>query len=123
MRHYLADRLLTRWEPEALEARCNDLLAARLPPDLTQHRHRLAADLHLVPYYGGPLELAEELRRGDAKAGTTRFHCYASAYLIRKGRRLTLAVAFVWAVDDVLDVLAAFIDHTESQSEADPPIR
>lgn len=109
VRQYLADRLLTRWELEELEARCNELLAARLPAGLDRHRHRVAIDLHLVPYYGAPLEMEEELRRGEAKAGTTRFHCYATAYLIRHGRRLTLAVAFVWSVDDVLDVLVELL--------------
>lgn len=111
VRHYLAERLLDCWEVEVLEARCNDLLVARLPAGLGRQRHKVAIDLHLVPYYGAPAYEAGELRRGEAKAGTTRFHCYATAYLVRAGRRLTLAVAYVWAEDALLDVLVELLDR------------
>ena len=33
--------------------------------------------------------------RHPAKAGTTHFHAYATAYVVRAGRRLTLAVLFL----------------------------
>ena len=105
VRHYLADRLLRRQDLDTLEARCNALLVARLPADVGQRRQRLAIDLTLLPYYGQPARARGELRRGEAKAGTTRFHAYASAYVMREGRRVTLAVTFVWAEDELLDVV------------------
>lgn len=106
VRHYLADRLFLCQDLDALEAQCHAVLVARLPADLRGRRHRLAIDLTLLPYYGAPATAAGELRRGEAKAGTTRFHAYASAYLMRGGRRVTLALTFVWAEDDLLDVLS-----------------
>jgi putative transposase len=105
VRHYLDRRLFAQLEIGELEARANALLAERLPPDLTRHPVRAAVDLTLLPYYGAPAEEPEELRRGPAKAGTTRFHAYATAYVVRAGRRLTLALAFVYADDALLDVV------------------
>src|ERR687886_2287653 len=44
VRHYLADRLFTCQDLDALEAQCNALLVARLPTDLHGRRHRVAID-------------------------------------------------------------------------------
>ncbi|MBI4581090.1 MAG: hypothetical protein HY718_15405 [Planctomycetes bacterium] len=84
-----------------------------MPAGLTQQRHRVAIDRHLVPYYGRPAAEPGELRRGAAKAGTPRFHCSATASLLRNGRRLTLALAFVWAEDAVLAVLQELLDRLD----------
>lgn len=113
VRHYLEDRLLWPLTVEELEARCNGLLAARLPPGVVGHCHRVAIDLTLLPYYGDYADEPGELRRGPAKAGTTRFHAYATAYLIRNGRRVTLAVAFVYAEDALLDVLEELLTRLD----------
>jgi hypothetical protein len=114
VRHYLGERLLWPLPVEELEARCNTLLAARLPPGVVGRRHRVAIDLTLLPYYGEYADDPGEVRRGPAKAGTTRFHAYGTAYLIRSGRRVTVAVAFVYAEDtlgDVLEELLTRVDH------------
>lgn len=105
VRQHLAGRLLRRQDLDALEVRCQDLLTARRPADLVRRRQRLAVDLTLVPHYGAPALRPGEVRRGEAKAGTTRFHCYATALVVRDGRRVTLAATFVWAEDELLDVL------------------
>lgn len=39
-----------------LERQLNAALHQRLPEDIANHRHRLAIDLHLIPYYGTPTE-------------------------------------------------------------------
>jgi putative transposase len=111
VRQVLAEQLFAQTDPEALEDECNRLLVARLPAGLDRRTQRLAVDLVLLPYYGAPAAEAGELRRGEAKAGTTRFHCYATAYLIRDGRRVTLALAFVHAEDALLDVLAELLQR------------
>jgi hypothetical protein len=113
VRHYLAERLLWPLPLEDLETRCNDLLAARLPPGVVGRRHRVAIDLTLLPYYGEYADEPGEVRRGPAKAGTTRFHAYGSAYLIRSGRRVTVAVAFVYAEDALLDVLEELLTRLD----------
>jgi putative transposase len=56
---------------------------------------RVAIDLHLRAYHGQPQSDPCELYRGRAKSGTTHFHAYATAYLILRGRRVTLALAYV----------------------------
>jgi len=111
VRQVLAEHLFAQTDPEALEDECNALLAARLPPGLDRRPHRLAVDLTLVPYHGAPFAEDGEVRRGEAKSGTTRFHCYATAYLVRAGRRVTLALAFVRAEDALLDVLQELLDR------------
>jgi putative transposase len=113
VRHYLGERLLWPRSMDELEARCNDLLVARLPPGVVGHRHRVAIDLTLLPYYGEYADEPGELRRGPAKAGTTRFHAYGTAYLIRSGRRVTVAVAFVYAEDALLDVLEELLTRVD----------
>lgn len=39
---------------DGLETQLNGALQHRLPPKVLNHRHRLAIDLHLIPYYGHP---------------------------------------------------------------------
>jgi hypothetical protein len=76
-----------------LEHELNTALQQRLPRDIPNHRHRLAIDLHLIPYYGTPTEQERPyLYRSQAKAGTTTFFAYATVYVIRCHQRVTLAV-------------------------------
>ena len=78
-----------------LQRRLNKALTALLPAGLRRRRHRLAIDLTLIPYHGRPDDNDNELLRGQAKSGTTHFHGYATAYLIRHGCRFTLALRYV----------------------------
>ena len=70
-------------------------MVADLPRGLTRRRQRLAIDLTLLPYHGRPAHDADELVRGQAKSGTTHFHAYATAYVVPRGRRFTVASAYV----------------------------
>lgn len=78
-----------------LQRRINHALVADLPKALRRRRHRLAIDLTLIPYHGRPLESEEEVYRGPAKSGTSHFHAYATAYLVRHGQRFTVAFTVV----------------------------
>jgi IS4 transposase len=74
----------------------------------------VAIDLTLPPYHGEPAREEAEIRRGPAKSGTTHFHGYATAYLIRKNKRLTLAMTSVRArepLSAVLERLLAELDR------------
>jgi hypothetical protein len=73
----------------------NRALQGDLPHALRRRRQPLAIDLHLVPYHGSPLHDEDEVYRGPAKSGTSHFHAYATAYVIRKGQRFTVALAYV----------------------------
>src|SRR5437660_1294292 len=83
--------------PEFLRLqRClNQALADGLPKPLRRHRQRLALDLTLIPYYGQPFADPAELYGGTAKAGTRLFHAYATAYVIHRGCRWTVALRVV----------------------------
>jgi putative transposase len=52
----------------------------------------IAIDTTLIPYHGQPFADDGEIFRGQPKHGTTHFHCYATAFVIRNGLRFTLAI-------------------------------
>lgn len=105
--------LLTTMELEAIEGELNKLLVAHLPPRILGPRHRIAVDLVFLPYYGEPSQDPRELRRSKANKGTPRFHCSATAYLIKKDKRVTLALSYVQADDTLLDVLKRILTRLE----------
>jgi putative transposase len=88
---------------EEIERRCNSMIVSTLPPRLDIRPQKIAIDLVLIPYYGD--EQTEEIRRSKAKRSTTKFFCYATAYLIRKNKRVTLAFTFVRPSDTLFEVL------------------
>jgi len=79
----------------ALQRQLNAALAGHLPKALRKHPQRLAIDLTLIPYHGRPFRDPEEIYRGQAKDGTSHFHAYATAYVVRKGQRSTVALTGV----------------------------
>jgi putative transposase len=86
--------------------RClNRALAGDLPKALRRRPQPVAIDLVLIPYHGEPLKDADEVYRGQPKCGTSHFHAYATAYVIHKGQRFTLALAYVRKGEKLEDVL------------------
>src|SRR4051794_14070754 len=79
----------------ALQRRLNAALAGHLPKALCSRRQRLAIDLTLIPYHGREFRDPEEIYRSQAKDGTSHFHAYATAYVVRKGQRYTVALTGV----------------------------
>jgi hypothetical protein len=75
-----------------LQKGVNRALVADVPKPLRNQRQRVAIDLHLVPYYGLPMNDPKEIYRSQAKAGTHNFHAYASAYVVFHGQRFTIAL-------------------------------
>jgi hypothetical protein len=80
---------------QELQRRLNRALQGDLPEALRRRRQPLAIDLHLVPYHGQPLHDEDEVYRSQAKSGTSHFHAYATAYVIRQGQRFTVALTYV----------------------------
>jgi Transposase DDE domain len=87
--------LATLPDAAELQRRVNRALRGDLPRCLRRRRQPLAIDLHLVPYHGRPLREAQEVYRSQAKDGTSHFHAYATAYVIRRGLRFTIALTWV----------------------------
>jgi putative transposase len=108
-----------------LERRSNHALAACISSPLRRHlrqrRHRLAIDLHLRPYHGKPVAAEDELMRGKAKGGTNHFHAYATAYLVLRGQRFTLALSYVRAGEKMQDVIKRLL-HRCAQLQVRPKL-
>jgi hypothetical protein len=77
---------------QTLEAQLNQALGQHLQPMYWQKPQPVAVDLVDVPYHGTARDSLDEVRRGQAKLGTTHFHVFATAYVIRQHRRVTLAL-------------------------------
>ena len=87
---------------QALKRRINAALAQPLPKALRKRPWPIAIDLWDLPYYG---ESDKTVRRGQKKTGTRYFHTYATAFVVRKGHRFTLAAMCVKPGDKLVDVL------------------
>jgi hypothetical protein len=92
-----------------LERRVNQALVAGLPRRLWKTRLQVAIDLHDKPFYGHTPELLAHTCRGPARKGTTRFFRLATAYVIFKNIRVTLAVLFVRPEDGLPELVAALL--------------
>jgi hypothetical protein len=99
---------------DALEATLNGLLGRLVPRGLGTRGRHMAIDLIELPYHGTVADRDhDEIRRGKAKQGTTHFFTYATAYVILRGRRYTLALCRVRAtmtMDQVLETLFKQVD-------------
>jgi putative transposase len=77
----------------SLETELNLALKSQQPKGLKKKQQALAIDLNLIPYYGEPSpEEAPYIYRSKAKNGTCSFYAYATLYVIKKGKRVTLAI-------------------------------
>ena len=75
-----------------LQRRLNLSLCTNLPKALFRKPRRIAIDLTLIPYHGEPHQNEQEIYRSTPKSGTTHFHAYATAAVVHKGHRYTLAL-------------------------------
>jgi hypothetical protein len=88
-----------------LQRDVNRALTAGVPKPLRQRKQTMAIDLHLRPYYGRPQRNPKEVYRSKAKAGTSNFHAYASAYVVFHGQRFTVALTPVERGEDMKDIV------------------
>jgi hypothetical protein len=99
-----------------LQRRLNRALQGDLPNALRRKRQPLAIDLILIPYHGLHLVDPNEIYRGQAKSGTTHFHAYATAYVIRKGLRFTVALTPVRQGEALTDVIRRLLEQAAKAS-------
>jgi Transposase DDE domain len=97
-----------------LQRRLNAALAGHLPKALRRHPQRLAIDLTLIPYHGEPFGDPAEVYRSQAKDGTSHFHAYATAYVVRKGQRYTVALTGVRKGEPLKDVVQRLLRQAAS---------
>lgn len=112
VRGYLAAQLLPQTIAD-LEQRWNDTLALLMPEWLSARPQEIALDFHDEPYYGraDADDPNTWVCRGEARNGTTRFYRCATAYVMQRNVRLTLAVVFVKPSDDTLTLLDRLLAH------------
>ncbi len=89
VRNYLA----TFESFKELEAKINQALTSKIPRRIKKRKHKLAIDINLIPYYGHPSKSEKDyIYRSQARNGACSFYAYATAYIIAKNKRLTLAI-------------------------------
>ena len=87
-----------------LKRQVNAALAGHLPKPLRKRPQIVAFDLTLLPYYGADAKDNDQIYRSKAKRGTCSFYAYASAYIVHKGQRYTVALMAVTRKQTMEDV-------------------
>lgn len=96
------------WEQEVY---LNQALARHIPDKMPRGGLEIAIDFHDEPFYGKSSELRSYAVRDQAKKGTTRFYRIASAYVIWRQVRLTLAVTYVLPEHDTVSVVKTLLQR------------
>ncbi len=97
-----------------LQRRLNAALAGHLPKALRKQTQRLAIDLTLIPYHGKPFGDPDEVYRSQARDGTSHFHAYATAYVVRQGQRYTVGLTGVTKGEPLKDVVRRLLRQASS---------
>lgn len=87
------------------EGQVNQALAGCVPDDLVRRGIEVSIDFHDEPFYGKQAGTRQVTCAGQAKKGTTHFIRIATAYIIWRQVRLTLAVRYILPEDETLDIL------------------
>lgn len=95
----------------AIETATNACLLQQRPRWLRRHAVELAIDLHEQPFYGRSPSESTFIARGQAKCGTTRFYRVATAYVLQRGVRLTVAVKFLCQDDTPTQAAQALLQR------------
>ena len=104
IRGYFNEELCVEDLPD-LARRLNAALAGEIPPRVWQQVCDVAMDFHDRPYYGKTPQATGLWVRGRARDGTTRFYRVATAYVMVKNLRVTLAIRFVVAEDETVAIV------------------
>ena len=94
LRKHLNAYLTPERLPE-LEQQLNAALQAQVPQRLWRKSRDIAIDVHEHPYYGRTEQAQGLWVRSRPKASTQRFYRVITAYVMQRGLRVTLAVAFM----------------------------
>jgi hypothetical protein len=110
MREYV-NKALSPDELAAQEERANQALAECIPMSMARQGIEVAADFHDEPFYGKQEQTRAVTCSGQAKKGTTHFVRIATAYVIWRQVRLTLAVHYVLPKEEALDILKILLQR------------
>jgi Transposase DDE domain len=110
IREYL-NAVLDIKELRQQESEMNAALAECIPESMPRTKIEVAIDYHDEPFYGKQAVLREVTCSGQAKKGTTHFIRIASAYVIWRQVRLTLALRYVLPDESALDILKILLNR------------
>jgi len=96
------------------EVAANQALSACIPGTMVRKGVEMAIDFHDEPFYGKQATTRAVTCSGQAKKGTTHFVRIATAYVIWRQVRLTLAVHYVLPDEEALDVLKILLQRLKS---------
>jgi len=112
IREYL-NAVLDIKELREQESEMNAALAECIPESMPRTKVEVAIDFHDEPFYGKQANLREVTCSGQAKKGTTHFIRIASAYVIWRQVRLTLALRYVLPDENTLDILNILLNRLQ----------
>ena len=92
------------------EQQINAALASCIPEAMERTGIEIAIDFHDEPFYGKGEQTRQVTVHGQAKKGTTHFVRIATAYVIWRQVRLTLAVRFVLPGESALESLEFLLE-------------
>jgi hypothetical protein len=93
------------------EEQANQALASCIPASMKRKGVEIAIDFHDEPFYGKQEDLRAVTCGGQAKKGTAHFVRIATAYVIWRQVRLTLAVHYVLPDEKALDILKILLER------------
>jgi hypothetical protein len=93
------------------EAEMNAALQSAIPLGMPRGGLEVAMDTHDEPFYGKTPQLRTYTCKTRAKAGTSHFFRIASAYVIWREVRLTLALTYVLPTDDLPGVVERLLQR------------
>ena len=93
------------------EEQANQALASCIPESMARKGIEIAIDFHDEPFYGKQANLRAVTCGGQAKKGTAHFVRIATAYVIWRQVRLTLAVHYVLPDKKALEVLKILLER------------
>jgi len=96
------------------EEQVNQTLAHGIPSTMVRKGIEVAIDFHDEPFYGKQEGTRAVTCNGQAKKGTTHFVRIATAYVIWRQVRLTLAVHYVLPDETALQVLKILLQRLKS---------
>ena len=110
LREYV-NQALPSDELSAQEEQANRALAECIPESMVRQGIEIAIDYHDEPFYGKQEAMRAVTCSGQAKKGTTHFVRIATAYVIWRKVRLTLAVHYVLPNEEALEVLKILLQR------------
>ena len=105
VRGYLNEQLTVQ-KLSVIEKQLNAALASQVPSRAFKRPRNTAMDYHEQAYYGKTPQAEGLWIRAEAKDGTTHFYRVATAYMIWRAMRVTLAVRFVLPQEDSVRIVA-----------------